>query len=276
MDPGDLEVWSNHFEYHALRPSVVAQDTPDSLKPGELRLIAKSIATVQLGEQAAGPELLRAAERFAQTKRIAHLARITELLIHEELRHGSLLHVFMRNHWIPTKRSGWSYPRFGYIRGLAGLHWQVSMLISAELAGIVYYRALESVTDCQRLRLLCRVIVSDKLAHVGFESELLATLRADRAASLQALTRLAHRIFFTSAAVVVWWTHRPVLRRAGHSARSFLRACLAQYEFYMEPTRVPAVITAAGGRAGWSLSGQPTTSTPATDVRCMVRPESVA
>lgn len=245
MGPGDLEVWSNHFEYHALRPSDVAPDTSDCLKPDELRLIANSLATVQLGEQAAGPELLRATERFAQTKRIAHLARIIELLIHEDLRHGSLLHVFMQKHWIPMKRSGWSYPLSGCIRGLAGLHWQLSMLINAELTGIVYYRALESVTDCQRLRLLCRVIVSDKLAHVGFESELLATLRADRRASLQALMRLAHRTFFTSAAVVVWWTHRPVLHRAGYSARSFLRSCLAQYAFYMERTRVAVAVTSS-------------------------------
>jgi len=245
MGPVDLEVWSNHFEYHALRPSDVAQDTSDSLTPEELRLIANSLGTVQLGEQAAGPELLRATERFAQTNGIAHLARIIELLIHEELRHASLLHIFMRDHWIPMKRSGWSYPLSGYLRGLAGLHWQLSMLISAELTGIVYYRALESVTDCQRLRLLCRGVVSDKLAHVGFESELLAMLRADRPASLQALVRSVHRAFFTSAAVIVWWTHRPLLHRAGHSARSFVRSCLAQYEFYMEPARVSVAITSS-------------------------------
>jgi hypothetical protein len=35
---------------------------------------------------------------------------------------------------------------------------------------------------------------------------------------------------------VVWFTHRSVLRRAGYSARSFLRSCLAQYAFYLEPT----------------------------------------
>ena len=242
MGPADLEVWSNHFEYHALRPSDVAQDASDCLSRDEFRLIANSIATVQLGEQAAGPELLRATERFAETKRVAHLARIIELLIHEELRHGSLLHVFMRHHWIPMKRSGWSYRLSGYIRGLTGLHWQLCMLISAELMGIVYYRALESVTDCERLRLLCRVIVSDKLAHVGFESQLLATLRADYPASLQPIIRSAHLAFFTGAAAVVWWTHRSVLLRAGHGARSFLRSCLAQYAFYMEPNRLPVAV----------------------------------
>ena len=34
------------------------------------------------------------------------------------------------------------------------------------------------VTDCVRLRALCRIIVSDELAHVGFESQLLLSMQA--------------------------------------------------------------------------------------------------
>jgi hypothetical protein len=53
---------------------------------------------------------------------------------------------------------------------------------------------------------------------------------------LRALTQPVHRTFFAITAAVVWFTHRSVLRRAGYSARSFLRSCLAQYAFYLEPT----------------------------------------
>ena len=58
---------------------------------------------------------------------------------------------------------------------------------------------------------------------------------------LRALMRLAHRTFFLATAAVVWLTHRPVLRCAGYDAASFLRSCLAQYAFYLEP---PAVAVA--------------------------------
>ena len=238
MGPGDLEVWSNHFEYHAERPSDVPQGISDCLTPDGLELIAGSIATVQLGGQMAGPDLLDAADRFAQAKRIPHLARVMELLVHEELRHASLLCAFMRDHWVPLKRSGWAYPLLGYIRRFAGLHWQLSALFSAELVGIEYFRSLESVTDCRRLRLLCRVIVSDKLAHVGFESELLAMLRAGGTAPLRAFTRPAHRTLFVCTALMAWLVHRRVLHRAGHNARSFLHCCLAQYDFYGGPAQV--------------------------------------
>src|SRR5258707_11158620 len=215
MGPGNLEIWSNHFEYHALHPRCVPDGLSDVLRRDERELIASSIATFQLGEQSEGRTLLRAVERFAQEKQVPHLPRIIELLIQEEQRHAALLRAFMQDHRMPLKSTDWTDRIFRLIRRLAGLRLHVGVLICAELIGNVYYRALESVTDCERLQVLCRTIVSDELAHVGFESQLLFTLRAGRAARLWALTGPVHRIFFASAAAVVWLTHRSVLGRAG-------------------------------------------------------------
>jgi hypothetical protein len=239
MGAGDLEIWLNHFEHHALHPRGVPHGLSDVLRPDERALIASSLATFQLGEQSEGRTLLRAAERFAAGQ-VSHLLRIVELLIREEQRHASLLRAFMQDHRMPLKRTDWTDRIFRLIRRLAGLHLYVSVLICAELIGNVYYRALESVTDCERLQVLCRTIVSDELAHVGFESQLLFTLRAGRAARSRVLAGPAHRIFFAGTAAVVWLTHRSVLRGAGHSGWSFLRACQAQYEFYLGPTGVLA------------------------------------
>jgi hypothetical protein len=225
----------NHFEHHARHARCVPHGVSDVLRPKERALIASSIATFQLGEQSEGRSLLRAAERFCAGQ-VPHLLRIFELLIREEQRHAALLGAFMQDHRIPLKRADWTDRIFRLIRRLAGLRFYVCVLICAELIGHVYYRALESATDCQRLQVLCRTIVSDELAHVGFESQLLFALRTGRAARWWALTRIAHRIFFASTAAVVWLTHRSVLRGAGHSGRSFLRSCQAQYKFYLEPT----------------------------------------
>ena len=239
MGAGDLEIWLNHFEHHALHPRCVPEGVADVLRPNERELIASSIATFQLGEQSEGRTLLRAAERFCAGQE-PHLLRIIELLIREEQRHASLLGSFMQDHGMALKRADWTDRIFRIIRRLAGLRFYVCVLICAELIGHVYYRALESATDCERLQVLCRTIVSDELAHVGFESQLLFELRTGRGARLGGLTCIAHRIFFATTAVVVWLTHRSVLRGAGHSGRSFLRACRAQYEFYLEPTSMLA------------------------------------
>jgi len=42
-------------------------------------------------------------------------------------------------------------------------------------------------------------------------------------------------------------THRVLLRHSGHDARTFLRLCLAQYDFYLEPVSLP-VSTSVSGR----------------------------
>jgi hypothetical protein len=236
MGPGELEVWWNHFEHHARYRRRVPRALSDVLRADEKQLIASSIATFQLGECSEGRTLLRAVERFARPNQVPRVVRIFELLIREEQRHAALLRAFMQDHRIPLKKADWTDRVFRLLRRLAGLQLYLSVLTCAELIGKVYYRALESATDCKRLRVLCRAIVSDELAHIGFETRLLSTLRAGRATPWRALVRPAHRIFFAITAVVVWITHRSVLRRAGHSARSFLRTCLAEYAFYLEPT----------------------------------------
>jgi len=239
MFPFDLSVWLNHFEYHAQHPCSVPSTLRDSLTTAERALIARSIAVFQLGECSEGRTLLRAAERFAARHAAQGFTRIVALLIGEEQRHAALLRDFMADHAIAPRHSDWTDGIFRRLRRLAGLELYIHVLISAELVGIVYYRALESVTGCQRLRVLCRMLVADELAHVGFESQLLTALRARRIAPLRIALRGAHRTFVAGAALVVWLTHRQVLRAAGHRARSFMRMCLAQHDFYLEPARTP-------------------------------------
>jgi hypothetical protein len=238
MSSVDYEIWLNHFEHHAQHPRCVQHGLSDLLTPDERRLIANSIATFQLGEQSEGRTLLRAAQRFAHGRRIPTLVRIVGLFIREEQHHAALLRAFMEDHEIALKRTDWTDRVFRLVRRLAGLELYLHILISAELIGIVYYRALGMATRCQRLTVLCRGLVSDELAHIGFESQLLLALRAGRAAPAQALMRLAHRAFFAGTASIVWLTHRSVLRQGGYDARRFLRVCLSQYAFYLEPVNV--------------------------------------
>jgi hypothetical protein len=234
----NLKVWLNHFEYHAEHPRRIPEGIPNLLTVAERQLIAPSIATFQLGEQSSGSNLLRAAYRFAHEHAAPEVARITELLIREEQQHAVLLKGFMAEHAIPTRRSHWTDRVFRRIRKRAELEFALAVLLSAELIGNVYYRALESATGCQKLRLLCRMLVADELAHVGFESDLLLSMRAERAAPVRIAQDLAHRTFLMCTAVVVWTTHRAVLKQSGYGLVGFLRACGAQYRFYLQPPHV--------------------------------------
>lgn len=234
----DLGIWLNHFEYHADRPRRVPEELADVLLPEERQLIASSIATFQLGEQSDGATLLRTVQRFAEAHDAPQLARITEMFLREEQRHASLLREFMDDHGIEPKSRDWTDRVFRRLRRAAGIELCVSVLITAELIGSVYYRALDAATGCQRLKVLCRTLVADELAHVGFESQLLLALRARRSVLGRAAARLAHRLLVMAAALVVFATHKPVLTRAGFSALSFLKACGDQYDFYLEPPAI--------------------------------------
>ncbi len=235
MAPIDFEVWLNHFEHHAQRERCVPRGPAGRLRPNDRRLIASSLATFQLGEQSDGHTLLKAAKRFGVARETPSLGRIFELLIHEEQRHAALLRAFLEDNDIALKRFDWTDQVFRRIRRLAGLELYLYVLITAELIGIVYYRALERATPCSRLRVLCRVLVSDELAHVGFESQLLLSLRAGRPAPMRGIMRVAHRAFIMGSACVVWLTHRSLLGRTGYSLRIFLCDCHSQFAFYLEP-----------------------------------------
>jgi hypothetical protein len=231
----DLEIWLNHFEYHAQHPRSVPAGLSDVLKPEERRLIARSMATFELCEQAEGNALLRAVHRFAQKHQATPLLRITELFIREQQRHGALLRDFMRDHDIDRKETDLTDFLFWCLRRIGGYEQRLHVLIAAELIANVYYRALEAATGCQRLKVLCRTLVADELAHVGLESQLLLTLRAQRPAPVRLALSWLHKTFFTCAASYVYLTHRPVLRGAGYTLGSFLQVCRTQYAFYLEP-----------------------------------------
>jgi hypothetical protein len=231
----DLDIWLKHFEYHSQHPRCVPAGLSDVLKPEERRLVARSIATFQLGEQSEGNALLYTAWRFAKKHDAAPLIRIIELFIREQQRHGALLREFMDDHGLPLKQTDWTDFVFCCLRRLGGLEFRLHVLITAELIASIFYRALEVATGCQRLKILCRTLVADELAHVGLESQILLTLRAQKPATARAGIRLLHRAFFFGTAWVVYLTHRGVLRSAGYTVGSFLRVCAAQYAFYMEP-----------------------------------------
>src|SRR6185437_8157000 len=133
----------------------------------------------------------------AEKHNASQLTRITELFVNEQQRHANLLRAFMDDHGIPCKQTALTDFVFCCLRRVGRYEARLHVLIAAELIGNVYYRALESVTGCRRLKILCRTLVADELAHIGFESALLRELHARRSPLTRAVTRIAHRAFFS-------------------------------------------------------------------------------
>ncbi len=230
-----LDTWLACFERRAANPPAIPADLDDHLSDEERERIAASIATFQLGEQSEGHTLLALARRHAALHHCPNLVRITECFIREEQRHAATLAAFMAAHDIPTRSRHWSDVVFRQLRRLMDFELAITVLISAELIGIQYYRALLRSSGSKRLRAICSHFMQDEALHVAYESELLLALRARRGRRLRPVVTRLHAAFHVATAIVVWCGHRSVLRAAGHTAWGFLATCAQHYALYLMP-----------------------------------------
>jgi hypothetical protein len=230
----DLPVWLAHFRSQAAHPRLVSTTLDDTLTGRERRLIAPSIATFQLGESSSGTRLRQAVRHHCGSQDDHAFIEIFNLLIGEEQRHASLLGEFMQDHEIPRRERAFTDRAFRALRRLGGLEARLRILVTAEIIGIVYYRALEVVTDCRRLQILCRTIAADELAHVAFESQLLLQMRDGGRGISKLLAGAWEQCVLSAASLVVFATHRRVLRSAGYGPLLFLHDCRSQYAFYLK------------------------------------------
>ncbi|HEX3836793.1 MAG TPA: hypothetical protein VHW25_07500 [Steroidobacteraceae bacterium] len=230
----DLPVWVAHFRGQAAHPRLVPATLDDTLSSRERRLIAQSIALFQLGESSQGVRLSQAVRRHCGARDDHAFIEIFNLLIAEQQRHANLLGAFMHDHDIARRERAFTDRAFRALRDLGGLAARLRILVSAEIIGIVYYRALEGVTDCRRLQILCRAIAADELAHVAFQSQLLLQMRGGKHGIAKLLTCAWEQCLLGAAALVVFATHRRVLKSAGYGVALFLHDCRSQYAFYLK------------------------------------------
>ena len=134
---------------------------------------------------------------------------------------------------IPLKQKNWTDSIFRRLRKLAGYEAAVTVLVTAEMIGFVYYRALARATNSRCLRTICRDMCADESVHLRYETQLLLTLRGERTALARRAVELAHRTLLTISARIVFHDHRAVLSHVGYDARAFRRDCHAIYRMVM-------------------------------------------
>jgi hypothetical protein len=229
----DWNYWLEIFEARVPQLVIQRQQPADWLSDEDCKRIAGSIATFQLGEQSEGRTLLRFAEDFALEKNLPALPRVTALFIKEEQHHAAQLKEFMIANGIPLKKKSWTDSIFRVLRKLAGFEAAVTVLVTAEMIGFVYYRALARATSSACLKTICRTMCADESLHLRYETQLLMTLRGERGPLLRRAVEFARRTLLVVSARIVFWDHRRVLKHVGYDARTFRRDCQAIYRMVM-------------------------------------------
>ncbi len=247
--------WNHWLEVFSARAPHLVIHRPaadDWLTDEEHRRIAASIATFQLGEQSEGRTLLKFSAEFAARRGLPALPAVTALFIKEEQHHAAQLEAFMLANGIPLKERSWTDSVFRRLRKLAGFEAAVTVLVTAEMIGFVYYRALARATQSRCLKTICRTMCADESLHLRYETQLLMTLRAGRGSLARHVVSFLHRTLVTASACVVYFDHRPVLRHAGYGLRSFARDCRATYRMVMRVGAYrPRARDSARSAAGW-------------------------
>jgi hypothetical protein len=195
------------------------------LTEAERDTVAASLQQFQLGEQSEGRHLERRAREFADRTGDADYWEAIRLFIQEEQRHARDLGRFLTLAGVPLLARNWTDGIFRRLRRLAGLDLFLTVLVTAELIGKVYYQALRRATGSRLLRRLCDQLLRDEVQHIRFHLGHLARLRRGRSRWRVRWARGWHRLLFGGTCLVVWWHHAKVLRAGGYGFRRFWREC---------------------------------------------------
>ncbi len=224
-----LKEWYAYFTQNSFKKSVSDCDIEDALTADEKRCIAKSIAAFQLGEYSEGKGLLKAAEAHAQKIDNPYLVPITRLFIAEEQNHALLLRDFMVRHEIKLIKKNWTDKVFRRLRKNVGYELSITVLITAEIISLVYYKALRGCTNSPLLQRICGKILADETAHVKYESAMLNDIRQQKTERRKILIGFLHRFLYFGTLLVVYLSHKRVFRKGSYHFSRYWSACWAEF-----------------------------------------------
>jgi hypothetical protein len=232
-----FKAWHEYFAENRLNTGDIAWNQEDVLTGEEKDCIGKSIAAFQLGEYSEGRGLLKAAQEYAARTGNEYLIGITRMFIGEEQRHAMLLKRFMTIHRIKLLNRNWTDTVFRRLRKGVGYELSITVLITAEIISLVYYRALRGSTGSSLLRGICDKILSDEAAHVKYESQMITGIRDSKPTLLKQAAVFLHQFLFSGTILVVYLSHKRVLD-SGYNFARFWATCWVEFSACFPQTTV--------------------------------------
>lgn len=225
----ESQKWFTHFSLRSMTALYVSPLPSELLTLREKSAIAKSIQQFQLGEGSKGQRLLDRGKKYARRADDACFAAALTLFVREEQQHSRYLEAFMQSQEIPRVARHWVDTAFRRLRGLAGLELSLTVLVTAEIIAVPYYRALRDATCSPTLKMICRRILEDEAAHLRFQASMLGRIVAKRSAEWQRAAGKLHRQFLLGTIALVWMEHRSVFGAAGYDFRRFREETLFEF-----------------------------------------------
>jgi len=244
--------WFTHFSLRSMTALHVSPNEAVQLTNQEFRAITASIQQFQRGESSRGLRLLERGQKYGRMVDDPMFAGALEMLVKEEQQHSQYLAAFMESQGIPRLRKHWVDSIFRKLRVMAGLELSLTVLVTAEMIAVPYYRALRAATGSPILKLICTRILEDEANHLRFQASMLRRLGSGRPEFLRRILDTAHRFFLLGTNLVVWREHRGVFELAGYSFWKFQEEAIAEFSKWSHARRAgaspgdPRAVVAAG------------------------------
>ncbi|RAK67081.1 hypothetical protein [Hymenobacter edaphi] len=230
--------WTAYFRANHAHLADLSWDDPYRLTQREKRAAGRSLQHFQRFETGEGRHLRRRAEDMHDPDYEAAIGG----LISEEADHSIALGQFLDAQGLPRLGRSWVNDAFRWLRRWGGLETTVRVLLTAEVVGTVYFRALYHATYSGLLQQLCLRIIRDEEMHVNFQCFALARLRPRRNAFSWGLRQLLHGGLTAGTAVVVWLWFNRALWAGGMGPVGFFAAVAEEWDRACQLLRQPDAI----------------------------------
>jgi hypothetical protein len=218
--------WKQYFEANKNHFNHLDWDDISLLTAREKEIITSSIQQFQRGEHSEGKHFMQ----FAKSLNDQSYLDAVKIFIKEEQDHAAVLGQFMEIQGINKLKSDWLDNSFRWLRKLAGLEGTVTVLLTAEIISMIYYKALKNSTSSQLLRKICKQILVDEEMHLQFQSYTLRVLYTKKTKAALYFSRALHRILMAGTIVLVWFYHKKVLLTGEYRFFSFFRAVWKEFK----------------------------------------------
>jgi rubrerythrin len=219
-------LWHQYFESNRNHFDHLDCTGASELSTQEKITIYSSIRQFQRGEHSEGKHFLK----FAQSMNDESYVETTKIFIKEEQDHAAILGRFMELQGIDKLKKDWLDNCFRWLRKLARLEGTVTVLLTAEIISMIYYKALQQCTTNILLQKICKQILVDEEMHLQFQSFTLNILYRKKSGPAIIFSRMLHRILMSGTITMVWFYHKKVLRRGGLHFFSFFQAVWKEFK----------------------------------------------
>ena len=222
-----VQPWLLYFRSNQADPQEIPWQDVQPAAPELASFLIPSLQLFQLGEGARGMTFLDLGRCHAESTADLDFVETLALFISEEQRHSALLARYLRSVGAPLLERHWVDRIFRRLRKLAGLECMVTVLVTAEVLAVPYYRAVHRISACPALRAICRRILREEAQHLLFQASTLAALQHARPEWWIHMTRFAQQILLAGTCVTVWIQHGKLLHRGQVTFLNLVLSCRA-------------------------------------------------